>query len=276
MNPLDRITEGRNLPEGCDTWGIKSVRPDLSTRHGFKWPSSGWAAVDEIDLRNTSPCPSRAGDGLCVASTWAGMASGGIPADVLLLVAYNSAGVLGGDDHKVRVSRVCVVEVLDGVSVLAPGDDLRRANLTGANLAGANLSDTDLTGADLHGADLTVAYLSGANLRGADLSGANLSGSYLNGVNLAVAKLPGANLVGANLLRANLTDANLTSANLTYADLYGANLTGADLTDADLYGANLTGANLTSFGGNVEEKQCESSDCPVVLYTGEECPVCGR
>ena len=41
-------------------------------------------------------------------------------------------------------------------------------------------------------------------------------------------------------------------------------------------GRDLTDANLTSFGGNVEEKQCESSDCPVVLYTGEECPVCGR
>ena len=44
----------------------------------------------------------------------------------------------------------------------------------------------------------------------------------------------------------------------------------------DLTGADLTGAVLTSIGGNVEEKQCESSDCPVVLYTGEECPVCGR
>ena len=50
----------------------------------------------------------------------------------------------------------------------------------------------------------------------------------------------------------------------------------ADLTGADLANANLSGAYLTSFGGNVEEKQCESSDCPVVLYTGEECPACGR
>ena len=46
----------------------------------------------------------------------------------------------------------------------------------------------------------------------------------------------------------------------------------ADLTDADL-----TNADLPSIGGNVEEeKQCESSACPVVLYIGEECPACGR
>ena len=50
----------------------------------------------------------------------------------------------------------------------------------------------------------------------------------------------------------------------------------AALESAVTSGADLTGADLTSIGGNVEEKQCESSDCPVVLYTGEECPVCGR
>ena len=140
-NPLDRITEGRNLPEGCDTWGIKSVRPGLRTRNGFQWPASGWVAVDPegIDQENISPSPSRQGDGLCVASTWRGMASGGIPAGILLLVAYSRADVLGGDDHKTRVSRACVVDVLDGARALAPGDDLRGAYLTNADLTGANL-----------------------------------------------------------------------------------------------------------------------------------------
>ena len=164
-NPLDRITEGRNLPEGCDTWGIKSVHPGLRTRNDFQWPASGWVAVDGVVQENISPCPRRQGDGLCVASTWAGMASGGIPARTLLLVAYSSADVLGGDDHKVRVSRACVVEVLDGVSVLAPGDDLRRADL----------SDADLSDADLHGVDLAYADLTSANLTDANLSYANLT-----------------------------------------------------------------------------------------------------
>ena len=193
-NPIDRITEGRNLPEGCDTWGIKSVRPGLRTRHGFQWPASGWVAVDPdgIDQANASPYPSRQGDGLCVASTWEGMASGNIPARALLLVAYSRADVLGGDAHKVRVSRACVVEVLDGVSVLAPGDDLRRANLAGVDLTGANLTGVDLTGANLTDADLYCANLTDANLTGADLSNANLS--------------------NADLTCADLTDANLTGA----------------------------------------------------------------
>ena len=211
-NPLDRLTEGRNLPEGCDTWGIKSVRPGLRTRYDFQWPASGWVAVDEIDQANTSPCPSRQGDGLCVANTWRGMASGGIPARTLLLVAYSREDVLGGDDHKVRVSRACVVEALDGVSVLAPGDDL-----AGAYLAGANL-----TGADLWGADLTRVDLTGANLTGADLTHADLSEADLTRANLAYADLTGADLTGADLTGADLTGADLRRADLTYARLTGA------------------------------------------------------
>ena len=208
MNPLDRITEGRNLPGGCDTWGIKSVHHGLRTRHDFQWPASGWvAAPGPIYQENTSPCPIRQGDGLCVANTWRGMASGGIPARVLLLVAYSRADVLGDDDHKVRVSRAYVVEVLDGVSVLAPGDDLHGANLTGVDLTGANLSGADLTGMDLAGADL-----SGADLFEADLRRANLSGADLSGVNMSGANLSGANLTDANLTRANLYAANLTDA----------------------------------------------------------------
>ena len=237
MSTLDRITEGRNLPEGCDTWGIKSVRPGLRTRYGFQWPASGWVAVDpeRIDQENTSPCPSRQGDGLCVANTWRGMASGGIPARVLLLVAYSRADVLGGDDHKVRVSRACVVEALDGVSVLAPGDDLSDANLSYADLRRANLAGACLTNADL----------TDANLHGADLHGANLSDADLSGADLTNADMTGADLHGADLHGAYLTSANLTSADLTYAELYGADLTYANLTYADLTYANLTDANLT-------------------------------
>ena len=269
MSTLDRITEGRSLPEGCDTWGIKSVHPGLRTRHDFQWPASGWAAAPgPIDQENTSPYPSRQGDGLCVANTWRGMASGGIPARVLLLIAYSRADVLGGDDHKVRVSRACVVEALDGVSVLAPGDDLTCANLayadltgadlTGANLAYANLTYADLRGANLTGANLTYARLTGANLSDAGLASANLASAdltyadlhdayltaadlhdaYLHGADLTYADLRGADLRGADLRGADLTGANLYDADLTYADLRGADLTGADLTGADLTGAN--------------------------------------
>ena len=70
---------------------------------------------------------------------------------------------------------------------------------------GADLRDADLTGADLRDADLTGADLRGADLRGADLTGANLTWANLGGANLSDADLTGANLTWANLRGANLT-----------------------------------------------------------------------
>ena len=197
--------EQATMPEWCDSWGIKSVRPDLRTYGGYQWPWPGQAAVCDPNAlmpTNRDACPSQDGDGLCVATSWWGMASGGIPASTMLLVAYASSEVLGIDSErgKLRLPRVAVVAVVDGIRLL-------RESGAGANLTGANLRDADLSGAYLSGAYLSGADLSGANLRDADLSGANLTG-------------------------ANLTDANLTDANLTGANLSGANLAGADLTDA--------------------------------------------
>ena len=149
----------RVLPDGCDRWGIRSVRADFRSSNGFRWPFPGqWAeASGPFNEANTDGCPSNVGDGLCVADTFRGMASGGIPARTVLLCAYSSADVLGttrGDD-KHRVRRVFVVDLIDGES------------FTRADLAGADLTRADLTRADLTGADLTGAYLTGANLTGA-------------------------------------------------------------------------------------------------------------
>lgn len=98
--------EGVALPDGCDTWAIKSVRPDLRTRNGFRWAYPGGTSRSDYaaDRDNTNACPSHTGDGLCVAFTWTGMASGGIPARTLLLVAYPSANSLGHDSDKARVA----------------------------------------------------------------------------------------------------------------------------------------------------------------------------
>ena len=185
--------ENATLPEWCDSWGIKSVHPDLRTYGGYQWPYPGQTAACDPDWLvpdNADACPLKVGDGLCVAKTWSGMASGGIPAHTLLLVAYASNEVLDRDDiaGEIRLPRVAVVALVDGQRLL------RQA-----------------------GAD---ADLRGANLRGADLRGANLR--YVN--------LTGANLTGANLRYVNLTDANLRYVNLTDANLTDANLTGADLT----------------------------------------------
>ena len=73
-------------------------------------------------------------------------------------------------------------------------ENIRDANLRGADLRGAYLSDADLRGA----------YLRGANLSGAYLTGAYLRGAYLTGVDLRYANLSDADLGGANLSGANL------------------------------------------------------------------------
>ena len=177
--------EQATLPDGFDTWGLKSVHPDLRTYGGYQWPYPGNVAeADDVEEANTGACPRRPGDGLCVATSWRGMASGGIPARTLLLVATASTDVLGRDDAsgKSRHRRVAVVALVDGERLLRGaglGADLRGAYLRGADLGGA-----DLGGANLRGADLRGAGPGGADLRGAYLRGAYLRGAYLRGADL--------------------------------------------------------------------------------------------
>ena len=134
------------LPEGFDSWGIKSILPDLTTRNGYQWPFPGGIAEcdpKKIDADSASACPRHEGDGLCVATSWRGMASSGFPARTLLLVAYGADEVLGRDDTegRLRCPRVAVV-------ALADGERLLREAGRGADLSGANLSGADLSGAE--------------------------------------------------------------------------------------------------------------------------------
>lgn len=92
-----------------------------------------------------------------------------------------------GSDQGTLVCGGCVITA----SAQCPGADLSRyalggqemqkADFTGANLSGANLSQTVLSGANLTGANLTGANLSQADLTGANLTGANLSGATVDG-----------------------------------------------------------------------------------------------
>ena len=145
---LTVLTDDRTLPEGCDTWGIRSVHPDLMSSRGFRWPFPGQVASPQGPiLDHRSSCPRAVGDGLCVATTWAGMASGGIPAITLLLVAHAASDVVGDDEPgKLRVGGpVHVVDVIDGARLV-------RARGADVNLRGANLRDADLRYANLRGA----------------------------------------------------------------------------------------------------------------------------
>jgi len=70
------------------------------------------------------------------------------------------------------------------------------------------------------------------DLRGADLGGANLTKANLQGADLRRVNLRGADLWRVNLREANLSEANLQGADLRKADLREANLRGADLRGA--------------------------------------------
>ena len=240
---LDLLTHAGMLPQCPDglTLGWRSTRPDLRSRDGFQWAWPGGTTTapdDGRDLTYDHPheaCPSSRLGGLCLAKTWAGAQSGGIPAHVGLVVAYRSDDGLGEDDDKLRVRGAVTLDVVDVVRVLrrhGAGADLYRAYLSGADLSGANLTGARLSRANLFGADLSGAYLSGADLSMAELSGARLS----------MANLYGANLSMANLSGARLSRADLTGARLSRADLYGADLTRADLSGARLSRADLSGA----------------------------------
>ena len=167
--------------------GWRAVHPDLRSRDGYRYPFPGqWADAGGPILGHTDACPRAAGDGLCVAKTWRGAASGGIPATTVLLVGYDQADVYGEDADKVRVGAMLVLDVID-VAVLA-----RQGRLAGADLTRADLTGADLTRANLTGANLTGAYLTRANLTGANLTRAYLTGAYLTGANLSRANLTGA------------------------------------------------------------------------------------
>ena len=219
--------------EDTTRYGFRAVHPNFRSRNNYVWPFPGQTAhaAGPFDADNKGGCPRYDGDGICLATTARGAASGGIPLITVLVCSYGVADVLGSEagGSKVRVRKAEVLSVHDFPATLSPGSEAigsphlpRKECLSGAGLSGAGLFGADLSGANLRGADL----------RGADLSYADLS--Y-------------ADLYGAYLRRADLRRANLSDANLRGADLYGANLSGANLRRADLSGADLRGAHADNW-----------------------------
>jgi hypothetical protein len=236
------------------TWAFRAVRDDLRSRNEFRYPWPGqWATAPGPILKHDDPCPSAPGDGLCVAKTFYGAAQGGIPFSTMLIVGYTRRDVLAEDDHKVRVRKMYVADVVEVATLLRSADlqsadlrsadlqfaDLRSANLQSANLRSANLQSANLQSANLRSADLQSANLRSANLRFADLRSANLRSADLRSADLRSANLQSANLQSANLQSADLRSADLRSADLRSANLRSANLRSADLQFADLRSANL-------------------------------------
>lgn len=175
--------------------GFKLVRRDLTTERGGRamryLPGAVIRSDHDVVLLNRSGCPERPGDGVCVAHTIQGAQSGGARCEVMVLVAYDPADILGSqeDGAKVRVRQLRVLdEIIDvhrwlrryGAYANLTGADLTRADLTRANLTGANLTYADLTYADLTRTDLYGTDLYGANLTGANLTRTDLYGASAN------------------------------------------------------------------------------------------------
>jgi hypothetical protein len=168
----------------------RAVHPDLRSSNGFRWPFPGKKAVAPLPegryFTRGNPCPEFVGDGLCLAKTWAGAASGGIPAITCLEVTYKPEHVLGEDADKVRVSECRVVELFDAAGLIRDGW------MAGSDLSGSDLRGSDLSYSDLRYSNLRGSNLSGSDLRSSDLRGSDLSYSDLRGSDLRYFDLRGA------------------------------------------------------------------------------------
>ena len=203
------VLRGETVEHDGLTLAWRAVHPDLRSSHNYRWPFPGrWAMSDPGDREYTEgdPCPQFAGDGLCLARTWRGAASGDIPAITGLICGYLPEDILAKDVDKLRVRRAFVFEIVDIQRVIRHGH---------------------MAGADMFRADLRYGNLQGANLRGTCLADANLTSA-----NLAHTDLRDARLTGAGLLHANLWNTNLTGACLIYTDLRHTNLGHAILQGA--------------------------------------------
>src|SRR6266568_4644545 len=116
INLLEKITANRELPKGYDAWAIRTVDLDFTSSNGYRYPYPGTVAKapGPLDRSHHGECPSAPGDGICAARNWAGMASGGKSARLLLLVAYRNVDILGSSANKLRLAEFLVVDVLSG------------------------------------------------------------------------------------------------------------------------------------------------------------------
>ena len=257
------------LPEGFDSWALKSTRPDLTTFDHYQWPQPGGVAEcdpAEIVVGSDGPCPSAYGDGLCVGLNWDAMASGGFPARTLLLVAYATKDILGRGDGKVRVSKAAVVAIVDGERLLAEHSKMQ--DLTGASLEGmkfnfSRMYGITLTSANIQRASFREAYLEDANFKWAEANHADFSHACMRGANFYASELGGAKFYGAQAEKALFESARLYDTTLEEIFARDANFMHlfawyANFTAADLTGACFTAAELreTNFGGAILQNAC--------------------
>lgn len=228
---VDKV--GAKLPPGFDSWGLKTVHADLTTFQGYRWPFPGSVATvdpDKILHWNKDACPQGSDDGLCVGLSWRAMASSGIPAKTLLLVAYNRSDVLGSNDFlgKLRCSKVAVVELIDGESFLqkfSAGMDLSFANLRGMNIESANWSHTNLNYAILDQALLTNGNFYWTQFTRTRMLQANLSSSWFSNVDFSLIDARGAFFETTRFENVSAKQADFSGASFDSATLINSEFT---------------------------------------------------
>ena len=144
-----RIAEKRRMtyPKTVDELSFRACRANFTSTNDFRWSFPGkWAKASGPFTKSSNPCPSVVGDGLCIARTWSGMASGGIPADLILLVGWSNKDVLADSIGKLRVKKAYVVDVFTIFDLIGESEG-KGAYLKGANLEGAYLKGAYLEGA---------------------------------------------------------------------------------------------------------------------------------
>lgn len=107
------------------------------------------------------------------------------------------------------------------------GQDISKADLTGARLRDGSFFRATLTGSNLSKISAFKVKFVNTTMRDVSLDGAELSEA-----DFTKADLTGASLKGADLRRARFFDAILRQADLSEARLDGADFTRADLTGA--------------------------------------------
>jgi hypothetical protein len=207
-NPLDRTQEHIDkarpvVPDGYQGelavgWKIThtdgTTGRDASTRPVYFWGLVGphqpavLHVADNWDDDHGGSCPSRPGDGLCVATHIRNVTSGGVALSNCIghVLVYPADLARSNEAGKLRSPWVVQVESFDVLHVLRfcanlRGADLCGADLRGADLCGVDLCDADLRGANLRGADLCDVDLCDVDLRDADLCDANLRDANLRG-----------------------------------------------------------------------------------------------
>ena len=126
---------------------FRTVHPDFRSSRGYVWPFPGRIAKAAGPFTDhKGGCPQAVGDGICLATTWHGAASGGIPAVTVLVCSYLPGDLLGQEEGKVRVKKAKVLRVVDFPATLrgdVPKDDAIPADLRSANLGGADLGGAE-------------------------------------------------------------------------------------------------------------------------------------